>query len=349
MMILRCGLLVFALTMGVAKADVPTTRLTTLSRGVNVTTVFDTGPAYLQLLSDLPSIARLGFRHIRIFVDPDWIVQWNPTDVKREHLDRVVDGAVSHGLGVILCMAGKGWTDSSNLAGTQAKWIMAWKRLIDHYRFIPADKLFYELANEPSLSDVPHWASIQEAIRQQMRTSAPSSTFLLTSTPDSTVWGLSALKPSQDQNVVYSFHLYQPMIFTHQGAEWQPPSWMTLKGLDYPPNTNNVSAIRHHVDPSLTNDLENYEKDGRLQIPRELKVAATWARKYAAHVVVTEFGVYRPAPPPSRVAWLSEARSAIEGEGFGWTVWEWNSGFGVKPDMATGQCSRLRDGLGLCH
>ena len=338
---------------GLAYAEVPEARLQTLSRGVNVTEVFNVDNSYLQLLGDLPTIAQDGFHHIRIFVDPKWVVANNPIDINRAHLDQVVDSALKQNLGVILCMSAAGpnpWNDHANLAEVQARWTSAWQTLAKRYAPLSTDKMFFELVNEPALTDVPKWAAIQEQMRQAVRAIAPKNTVLLTSTPNSTVYGLAQLAPAPDDDAVYTFHLYQPMVFTHQGADWNGPGWDTLQGLVYPPDAANIATIRHKVAPSLLSDLEKYGRTGKYSISTEVDLGLAWARSHNAHVVVTEFGVYQPAPPVSRAAWLDEARQTIEKSGFGWTVWEWNSGFGVKPALASG-CSltSVRHALGLCH
>jgi endoglucanase len=348
------GALLLPALMGVANAEIPENRLTTLSRGVNVTSVFDMDSSFQQLLGDLPTIAGYGFHHIRIFVDPKWVTSWNPADARREHLDLTVDTAIRSGLGVILCMSGDNedrWSESARIPDVEATWTSAWKLLIAHYRSVSPDKLFFELANEPTLSDVSRWANIQDGLRREIRKIAPHNTLLLTSTPDSTVWGLAQLRPVQDDDVVYTFHLYQPMVFTHQGAEWGDAEYASVRGLEYPPNTENIGLLRHKVKGSVVSDLMNYEKTGPQAIRREVQVGRLWAQKYNAHVIVTEFGVYHPAPSVSRAAWLQEARSSLEQAGFGWTVWEWNSGFGVKSGLMA-MCAvqdSLRRALGFCR
>jgi len=47
-------------------------------------------------------------------------------------------------------------------------------------------------------------------------------------------------------------------------------------------------------------------------------------------VIVNEFGVYNKyAAAACRYRWLSDVRQAVESHGFGWTVWEYCTDFGI--------------------
>jgi hypothetical protein len=68
-------------------ADVPADRLATLAKGVNIITVFTETPL-VRIYADLAHIKLAGLRHIRIFIDPDWILQEGSFGTTR--LDQVV-------------------------------------------------------------------------------------------------------------------------------------------------------------------------------------------------------------------------------------------------------------------
>ncbi len=81
---------------------------------------------------------------------------------------------------------------------------------------------------------------------------------------------------------------------------------------------------------------------------REIDDVAAWAGAHHVPISVTEFGVFRRAPPASRAAWLSEARHRLEAASFGWTLWEYEGGFGIRPELARG-CDPITSALGLCR
>jgi endoglucanase len=47
-------------------------------------------------------------------------------------------------------------------------------------------------------------------------------------------------------------------------------------------------------------------------------------------LVCNEFGVYRKtSKPEDRARWLNNVRTALERDGIGWTMWDYEGGFGV--------------------
>jgi hypothetical protein len=325
----------------IANADVPADRLATLAKGVNVITVFTKTPL-ARIYADLEQIKLAGLRHIRIFVDPDWILQEGSLGTTR--LDQVVQTAIADGLGVILCMTSSQYPPDDKATSLMVNlWGEAWEHIARRYWELPPSKLYFELANEPTMAP-PRWNTVQEEFWKRVRRYAPKNTILLTASPVSTVWGLGELSPIADDDVVYTFHLYQPMVFTHQGAEWDS-EYTAIHGLLYPPGPENVATVMRHTPRSDADALSRYLESGATDIQKEISIADDWANSHHVHMVVTEFGVYRTAPPSSRAAWLSDARLGIEKAGFGWTIWEYDGGFGIAPDLAG--CTDVMRALGL--
>ena len=100
-----------------------------------------------------------------------------------------------------------------------------------------------------------------------------------------------------------------------------------------------------HVPPDVQKELAAYEKTGADAMVADLAMARKMADERHLHIVVTEFGVYRMAPPASRARWLAQAVHAMQADGFGWTVWEFDGGFGIKPDLNA--CTAVARALGL--
>ena len=49
---------------------------------------------------------------------------------------------------------------------------------------------------------------------------APTITILIGGYFNNSIEALKDLRPPQDEHIVYNFHCYEPLIFTHQGAYW---------------------------------------------------------------------------------------------------------------------------------
>jgi endoglucanase len=324
----------------VAVAEVPANRLAVLGRGVNLVDVFQ--KSVTQVDAEIAGVQRSGLRHIRLFIDPAWV--WKPDEPS--HLDQVIAHARAAKLGVILCMNSytRNFADDPQVI---TDWTRAWLLIANHYVDSDPDGVFFELVNEPPLKDVGRWAEIQESLRQMVRAIVPRHTLLLTSTPDSTALALTQLPVSRDNNVIYTFHIYQPMVFTHQGADWANPSFASIHDLQYPPQEPNLTIVERQASPERRDDVRNYGRFGRVIMSGEIVIAVIWGQNHNVPLMVTEFGVYRDAPLLSRAAWLRDVRTMLEKNKVGWSIWEYNAGFGIKPELDAG-CGPIPAALGLC-
>ncbi len=76
-----------------------------LSRGVNVTTLFDPAPGASQDAADIRTLKAAGILHLRIPFDPAWVLSWPASgtlDEKLRRLDSFVCAALRHDIAVIL-------------------------------------------------------------------------------------------------------------------------------------------------------------------------------------------------------------------------------------------------------
>src|SRR4029078_2279762 len=82
-----------------------------------------------------------------------------------------------------------------------------------------ASGVLFGLNNEPQIESEPWWR-IQGQLIKSLRAIYPDNTFVVTAGPDGAPWNLADMKPYADDNIIYDFHFYQPMQFTHHAADW---------------------------------------------------------------------------------------------------------------------------------
>jgi hypothetical protein len=290
--------------------------------------------------ADIALMARLGFDNVRLSIDPVPLERspQNKEGLNAEflaRLDRAVDAMLGSGMAVQIDIhpeeAYKQEVRGSNEAAQ--RFAMLWRRLAAHYASRDPEKIFYEVMNEPEVSDPYRWSGIQAAVAAAIREAAPKNTIIATGPNYSGITDLLTQHPLADRNVIYNFHFYEPHEFTHQGASWGLPWWIYTHGIPYPATESSMEELLKQVpDAAGRYALEHYWLDGwdAHRIRLEIDAAAAWGKSYDVPLICNEFGAYRRVTDAaSRMNWIHDVRSALEADGVGWTMWDYRGGFGV--------------------
>jgi aryl-phospho-beta-D-glucosidase BglC (GH1 family) len=289
---------------------------------------------------DIALMAKLGFDNVRLSIDPVPLEQapvgkdgFNADFLGR--LDTIVNAILADGMAVQIDIHPepeyKQQVRTSDAAVDQTTAL--WRRLAAHYATRNPEMVFFEIMNEPAVSDRYRWAGIQARLAAAIREAAPKNTIIATGPNYSGIHDLLTLSPLPDGNVIYNFHTYDPMQFTHQGASWAG-AWMgTTHGIPYPATESSMPELLKQVpDASDRSELESYWLDhwDAHRIRLIVDEAAAWAQANHVPLICNEFGVYRVhADAASRMNWIHDMRTALEADGIGWTMWDYRGGFGV--------------------
>jgi hypothetical protein len=217
--------------------------------------------------------------------------------------------------------------------GAPESLVVLWRELAARYADRNPDLLFFEIMNEPdNRFTQADWDAEQKRALAAIHEVAPRHTVILDAVDWSGLDALLRMTPYSDPNVIYALHYYSPSTFTHQGADWTGNAGISdLRGVPWPafvPELRNVVA--RETAPAAQALLRKYEEEdwdaGRLDW--DMRLAAAWAKKWGARVIVNEFGDFKPfSPPDSRARWLHDMRLAIERRKLGWSVWDYAAGF----------------------
>ncbi len=287
--------------------------------------------------ADIDHIHQLGFDHIRIPVDPV-IFQcdgdWSSCE-RIQFLDQVIQKAISVDLDVILDFHPNAQYTHQIIGNEQAAegYFRLWAKIASHYAALDSDHILLEVMNEISTPESYSWHGMLEESLRIIRNHAPNSTIIVQGAEYSDIIDLVRLPHLSDSNLIYSFHYYEPHIFTHQGAAWGLAWWSDLRDLPFPPTTEGISrAIGREEDPAVRFRLHGYLQDqwGKERIESDIAFAAEWARDRNVPLICDEFGVYRNfSKPEDRERWLTVVRTALEKNYIGWTAWDYQGGFGI--------------------
>ncbi|SDW08759.1 glycoside hydrolase family 5 protein [Paenibacillus sp. CF384] len=259
-----------------------------------------------------------------------------------ERIDWVIDQALKQGLNVVLDMHN---FDEiyPNPDEHEARFLALWKQISARYKELPGN-VYYELLNEPhgSLS-WSKWNRMLKKALDTIRIEDQWHTVIIGSVNWSNYADLASLDiPDNEQNVVVTFHYYDPFLFTHQGAEWGGPEVGTI-GVTWPgPPPQSLEPIEAAKQVQWVNDwFEDYNRQpvesnpaGPQSIVEAFDKVDNWAKEHHRPIYLGEFGAYSKADMPSRARWTTFVREEADRRGFSWAYWEFSSGFGVYDPIA---------------
>jgi endoglucanase len=218
-----------------------------------------------------------------------------------------------------------------------------WRQIAERYKNQPESVLF-EILNEPNSElDAKRWNQLAARAISAVRETNPGRILIV----DSYFWGaakeLKNLELPSDPNVVASFHMYQPILFTHQGAPWMGPEYQT-RGIIFPgPPSEPVTPVGAAEDTSWVRDwLDNYNRQptdrnpsGPGAVAQEFDMATRYVEATGKRVYLGEFGAVDKADPLSRENYLRLVRREAERRGFPWAIWD---------DGGMNRAMRIQDG-----
>jgi endoglucanase len=205
-----------------------------------------------------------------------------------------------------------------------------WSQIALRYKDRPPEVAF-ELLNEPSdklTSD--KWNPLVARGIEVVRAHNPTRLIFV----DCYFWAnadyLDQLVLPQDPHVIPSFHMYQPILFTHQGAEWMGAEYQT-DGVVFPgPPAAPITPVAAAQQTSWVKDwFEGYNRLPLEQNPSGPSIVFSHFRKGEEYVAKTrkrmylgEFGAVDNADAKSRENYLRLVREEAERHGFGWAYWD---------------------------
>ncbi len=178
-----------------------------------------------------------------------------------------------------------------------------WRQVVTHYANLDPERYFFEILNEPPAGVLPANAdAVNLACIDTIRQYNQTHTLIVGS--HSASIGSSYLSQAvyPDTNLIYTFHTYEPLYFTHQGFSWFPVPFPT--GTPFP-----------------------FLGDDAL-VRASLQTVADWRITNNRAVFMGEFGVGINGESSSRCKWVELMGDLIDEFEFNWCYWDWG---GVAP------------------
>lgn len=187
---------------------------------------------YFVRKDDFRRIASWGFDHVRIPVDYELILdrEYRFVEDGFRRLNDCILWCKDNGLNMILDLhktVGFSFDDGEKEDGFfvnedyQQIFYRIWKEFARRYG--QETHLSFELLNE--VSDASYCRKWNEIIRKTIETirkEAPEIHIIVGGYHNNSVFAIKDLDDPYDEHIVYNFHCYSPLVFTHQGAYWIP-------------------------------------------------------------------------------------------------------------------------------
>ena len=245
-------------------------------------------------------------------------------------LDQIADWADELGLHLILDNhAFDPSIDTSPQVGQVL--VPVWRQLAAHFADHPA-QLYYEVLSEPHGIADATWQRIQGEVIEAIRQVDQRHAIVVGPADWNSYHKLGQMPFYADDNLIYTFHFYDPFVFTHQGASWISPSMVPLAGVPFPYDPARMPV----VPPSLVGSwvgsaLDNYPKEGTVErVQALLDIAADFQAARGVPLFCGELGVYMPnSDNRDRVLWYDVVRRHLEQRGIAWAIWNYRGGYGL--------------------
>ncbi len=330
--LLKIGfLLIFSIT-GI-KAQVP------FQKGVNLTNWFQSaGPKQIQFTKftkqDFLNIKSLGCDVIRLPINLHFMTSGSPDYILEPLFLQFLDEAVNWAeeLEIHLIMDNHTFNPAANTdPAIESVLIKVWSQMAAHYKD-RSDYILYEVLNEPHGIGESVWNKIQQNVIDAIRAQDTRHTIVVGGANWNSYRSLSGLPNYTDNNLLYTFHFYDPFIFTHQGASWVNPSMVPLADVPFPYDASKMPDLPESLKDSWVEyNFNSYPVDGNeAKVKELLDIVVDFQETRNVPVFCGEFGVYIPNSDNSdRVYWYEVVRKYLEEKSIPWTIWDYTGGFGL--------------------
>jgi endoglucanase len=204
----------------------------------------------------------------------------------------------------------------------QDKLIEVWDRIARRYKgreVVYAYDLLNEAVEGVVADGLMNWRGLATKAAEAIRAVDPGKPVVFEPSPWGGPDGFDTLEPLELERVIYSFHMYRPHNFTHQGV------------------SNNKTGILY---PGRI-DGELWDKE---RLREELLPAIEFQEHFNVHMYVGEFSVIRWAPGESGYFYLRDVIELFEEYGWAWSYHafrEWD-GWSVEHGSDRGDRSPVK-------
>lgn len=282
-------------------------------------------------------IAKAGFKTVRIPICfSAWMQLKQPYDWDTpkglEMADNFVKWALANNLNVIIDLHHSEFDRSIAGADSAERMVNLWVKIAERYKNTDPEKVFFELRNEPHDITSEGWRWQAEQLIKYVREIAPKHTLIVGFEEWNGRQTMINSKPFADPNIIYTFHYYDPFLFTHQGATWAGVGGIEdVKFLPFPANDEKIKTPDKAKGQWTENLIKSYREDSKAEkMFKDLKAAKDWSAKNNVPIFLGEFGSFsQNTKLEDRCRHAEIVYSALGKLQIPNAWWEWDGGFNM--------------------
>lgn len=281
---------------------------------------------------DVRRISEWGFDHFRLPFDYS-VVQGEDGAVIPEGIELLRQNVLwgqKYGLNVILDLHKASGYDF-NFAGDLSKnnlftnevlvekFLSLWRLIAKE--FGGYKNVIFELLNEVVETEIASgWNKLIARAVAAIREIAPSTPIIYGGIFWNSAGMLKLLDPPASDNIIFTFHLYEPLLFTHQKAHWVPN--ITMDDVEYPGTIGHYRELSEKMGMQGSVVMRAKAATMGPEFIREIVIEAVEAARSAGvPLYCGEFGVIDSAPVPDTLRWFADAVSVFREYGIGHAMW----------------------------
>ncbi|HKL80474.1 MAG TPA: cellulase family glycosylhydrolase [Mobilitalea sp.] len=280
---------------------------------------------------DIKQIASWGMDHVRLPIDYTVLEEDdNPLHYKEEgftYIDNCIRWCGKYHLNIILDLhRAAGYAFHSLKENRlfedellQRRYVSLWKAFAIRYKKYGQNVVF-ELLNEIVEPSSDRWNALSKKAVEEIRSIDVNRIIIIGGNNYNSVNTLSELDRIDDDNLVYTFHYYEPHMLTHQRAGWEP----LLKELEFEVTYPAGREIYERYLAKPEEFKRRYafaETMDKEYLRGYLKPALEFAKARNVRLYCGEYGVIDQAPLDSNIRWHEDFCSLLREYGIGRAVW----------------------------
>jgi endoglucanase len=207
-----------------------------------------------------------------------------------------------------------------------------WIQMAKHYKN-RSNYVLYEILNEPHGNKLTTaiWGKMQKTVIDTIRTVDIKHTIVVGASNFNSYTEMKNIPVYADTNLIYTFHFYDPFMFTHQGASWVT-GMDSLAGVPYPYNAATMPVCPPTSKGTwVETDLKKYPITGTDSSVKSLiDIAIAFRDLRKVKIYCGEYGVFNlHSNNADRVYWYGVVRNYLDANSIPWTTWDYQGGFGL--------------------